>query len=44
MHLAILTCRKSFLDADVRLARRIGRDTVEMGRDLKTVLDQVRNF
>lgn len=28
-------------DADVRLARRIRRDTVEKGRDLKTVLDQV---
>ncbi|KAG6488247.1 hypothetical protein ZIOFF_057006 [Zingiber officinale] len=28
-------------DADVRLARRIRRDTAEKGRDLKTVLDQV---
>lgn len=29
-------------DADVRLARRIRRDTVEKGRDIATVLDQVR--
>lgn len=29
-------------DADVRLARRIKRDTVEKGRDIATVLDQVR--
>lgn len=28
-------------DADVRLARRIRRDTVEKGRDIGTVLDQV---
>ncbi|CAL9110403.1 unnamed protein product [Musa acuminata var. zebrina] len=31
-------------DADVRLARRIRRDTVEKGRDLKTVLDQYSKF
>lgn len=31
-------------DADVRLARRIRRDTVEKGRDIGAVLDQVRNF
>lgn len=29
-------------DADVRLARRIRRDTVEKGRDIGAVLDQVR--
>jgi len=28
-------------DADVRLARRIRRDTVEKGRDIAMVLDQV---
>ncbi|XP_078438698.1 uridine kinase-like protein 3 isoform X2 [Wolffia australiana] len=27
-------------DADVCLARRIQRDTIEMGRDIKTILDQ----
>ncbi|KAG6530141.1 hypothetical protein ZIOFF_012363 [Zingiber officinale] len=27
-------------DADVRLARRIKRDTLEKGRDIKTILDQ----
>ncbi|CAL9130809.1 unnamed protein product [Musa textilis] len=31
-------------DADVRLARRIRCDTVEKGRDLKTVLDQYSKF
>ncbi|CAL9051332.1 unnamed protein product [Musa banksii] len=31
-------------DADVRLARRIRRDTEEKGRDLKTVLDQYSKF
>lgn len=31
-------------DADVRLARRIRRDTVEKSRDIATVLDQVRTF
>jgi hypothetical protein len=31
-------------DADVRLARRIRRDTVEKGRDIGTVLDQVRDL
>ncbi|KAK3200073.1 hypothetical protein Dsin_023488 [Dipteronia sinensis] len=31
-------------DADVRLARRIRRDTVEKGRDIGTVLDQYSTF
>ncbi|XP_073004421.1 uridine kinase-like protein 4 [Typha latifolia] len=31
-------------DADVRLARRIRRDTVEKGRDIRTVLDQYSKF
>ncbi|XP_024048246.1 uridine kinase-like protein 3 isoform X2 [Citrus clementina] len=31
-------------DADVRLARRIRRDTVEKGRDIATVLDQYSKF
>ncbi|XP_062112793.1 uridine kinase-like protein 3 [Humulus lupulus] len=31
-------------DADVRLARRIRRDTVEKNRDIGTVLDQVSNY
>lgn len=31
-----------FIDADVRLARRIRRDTVERGRDINSVLEQVR--
>ncbi|KAJ3678248.1 hypothetical protein LUZ60_002051 [Juncus effusus] len=31
-------------DADVRLARRIRRDTAEKGRDIKTVLDQYAKF
>lgn len=31
-------------DADVRLARRIRRDTGEKGRDIATVLDQYSNF
>ncbi|CAL9780186.1 unnamed protein product [Musa acuminata subsp. burmannicoides] len=31
-------------DADVRLARRIKRDTVEKGRDIKAVLDQYSKF
>ncbi|KAJ3708543.1 hypothetical protein LUZ61_012248 [Rhynchospora tenuis] len=31
-------------DADVRLARRIKRDTVEKDRDIKTVLDQYSKF
>lgn len=34
-------CQISCADADVRLARRIRRDTVEKGRDIGTVLDQV---
>ena len=29
------------IDADVRLARRIRRDTVERGRDINSVLEQV---
>lgn len=35
-------CQNLFADADVRLARRIRRDTVEKGRDIGMVLDQVR--
>ncbi|TYG37706.1 hypothetical protein ES288_D13G162900v1 [Gossypium darwinii] len=31
-------------DADVRLARRIRRDTVEKGRDIGVVLDQIRGM
>ncbi|XP_068636434.1 uridine kinase-like protein 3 isoform X2 [Aristolochia californica] len=31
-------------DADVRLARRIRRDTVEKGRDIRSVLDQYSKF
>lgn len=31
-------------DPDVRLARRIRRDTVEKGRDIRTVLDQYSKF
>jgi uridine kinase len=31
-------------DADVRLARRIRRDTIEKGRDINTVLDQYSKF
>jgi len=31
-------------DADVRLARRIRRDTNEKGRDIGAVLDQVATF
>lgn len=30
------------LDPDVRLARRIRRDTVERGRDINSVLEQVK--
>ncbi|RWW67284.1 hypothetical protein BHE74_00025302 [Ensete ventricosum] len=47
-HKSKLPARKTILtwifhaDADVRLARRIKRDTVEKGRDIKAVLDQVR--
>jgi uridine kinase len=33
-----------FSDADVRLTRRIRRDTIEKGRDIKTVLDQYSKF
>lgn len=39
---AVTSHRKFFsADADVRLARRIRRDTVEKGRDIGAVLDQV---
>ncbi|KHN10811.1 Uridine kinase-like protein 2, chloroplastic [Glycine soja] len=31
-------------DADVRLARRIRRDTVERGRDINSVLEQIRGM
>jgi uridine kinase len=31
------------VDADIRLARRIRRDTVERGRDVISVLEQVFN-
>ncbi|XP_006647152.1 uridine kinase-like protein 3 [Oryza brachyantha] len=31
-------------DADVRLTRRIRRDTIDKGRDIKTVLDQYSKF
>lgn len=37
-------CKIFSADADVRLARRIRRDTVEKGRDIGTVLDQVCKF
>lgn len=33
-----------YIDADVRLARRIRRDTVERGRDVNSVLEQVIPF
>lgn len=39
-----LHCLTLSADADVRLARRIRRDTVEKGRDIGTVLDQVINI
>ncbi|RCV32683.1 hypothetical protein SETIT_7G022800v2 [Setaria italica] len=32
------------MDADVRLTRRIRHDTIEKGRDIKTVLDQYSKF
>jgi hypothetical protein len=37
---------KNFVDtdADIRLARRIRRDTVERGRDISSVLDQYGRF
>ncbi|KAI8557418.1 hypothetical protein RHMOL_Rhmol04G0009600 [Rhododendron molle] len=35
---------KPIADADVRLARRIRRDTVQKGRDINTVLDQYSKF
>jgi len=31
-------------DVDVRLTRRIRRDTIDKGRDIKAVLDQVTKF
>ncbi|KAJ0101217.1 hypothetical protein Patl1_03780 [Pistacia atlantica] len=37
-------CKIFSADADVRLARRIRRDTVEKGRDIATVLDQYSKF
>lgn len=37
-------CKIFSADADVRLARRIRRDTVEKGRDIGAVLDQVCHF
>lgn len=40
----VFTCKIFSADADVRLARRIRRDTVEKGRDIGMVLDQVSNF
>ncbi|KAL9818920.1 putative transferase [Arabidopsis thaliana] len=40
MNMKIFVCT----DADVRLARRIKRDTVENGRDIGTVLDQYSKF
>ncbi|CAA7025360.1 unnamed protein product [Microthlaspi erraticum] len=40
MNMKIFVCT----DADVRLARRIRRDTVENGRDIGTVLDQYSKF
>jgi uridine kinase len=36
---AVLFC--IYADADVRLARRIRRDTTERGRDVTSVLEQV---
>lgn len=33
-----------FVDADVRLARRIRRDTLERGRDINSVLEQVSYY
>lgn len=38
----LFACLHMLLDADVRLARRIRRDTVERGRDIDSVLEQVR--
>lgn len=38
----LFSCWHMLLDADVRLARRIRRDTVERGRDIDSVLEQVR--
>jgi uridine kinase len=39
--LVITYASTNFSDADVRLTRRIRRDTIEKGRDIKAVLDQV---
>jgi len=35
-------CITYYADPDVRLARRIKRDTVERGRDVQSVLEQAR--
>ncbi|XP_020089370.1 uridine kinase-like protein 4 isoform X2 [Ananas comosus] len=45
-HVRELMNMKIFVDtdADIRLARRICRDTVEKGRDVRTVLDQYSKF
>lgn len=40
----VFTSKIFSADADVRLARRIRRDTVEKGRDIGAVLDQVCNI
>ena len=42
LSLAILLALHCYLDADVRLARRIKRDTVDRGRDVHSVLEQAR--
>jgi uridine kinase len=39
--LVVTYASTNFSDADVRLTRRIHRDTVEKDRDIKAVLDQV---
>lgn len=38
----MILCLNLYVDADVRLARRIRRDTVERGRDIHSVLEQAR--
>ena len=40
----VFTSKIFSADADVRLARRIRRDTVDKGRDIGAVLDQVSKF
>jgi len=37
-----VSCSLCCTDADVRLARRIMRDTLERGRDVNGVIEQVR--